>query len=153
MAAPVLPLRERILANMVTTLQTISVGNGYATTLDTVVRGYLSPLEHFGFPSASIIPVDDPEEWTPQTAQHEFHCFIRLWIDETPETAPTTIQAVCADIAEALQVDTTRGGVAEYTMAENTLFPYEVSTERFVCIDLLYRVDFKTSIVSPRIGV
>jgi hypothetical protein len=153
MAVPALSLRERILANLVTTLAAISPSGGYASTMETVVRGHLAPLEHFGFPCASIIPVDDPEDWTPQTAQHELHCLVRVWIDETQATAASTLEALLADLTEALQGDTTRGGVAEYTIIESTVFIYQVATERLWGAEVLIRISFKTSIVSPRIGV
>jgi hypothetical protein len=147
-----LSIRERIFQHLATTLASITTGAGYATTIGTVVRGHLSPLETFGLPSASIIPVDDPEDWTPQSAQHALHCMIRAWVDDTPAQAPSTLEALLADIAVALQVDTTRGGVAEYTIAESTSYIYEVSTERLCGGELLIRIDFATAISSPRVG-
>lgn len=153
MAAPALSLRERIFQHLATTLASITTTAGYATTLTTVVRGHLSPLETFGLPTASIIPVDDPEEWSPQTAQHDLHVMIRVWVDDTPTTSPSTLEALLADIAIALQMDTTRGGVASYTIAESSQYIYQVSTERLCGAEVLYRISFKTSIDSPRVGV
>lgn len=152
MAAPALSVRERIFQDLAATLALITPANGYATTMGTVVRGHLSPLETFGLPSASIIPVDDQEEWTPQTAQHALHCMIRVWVDDAPATAPSTLEALLADIVVALQVDTTRGGVAEYTIIEQVTYVYQVATERLCGADYLYTIHFKTTIPDPRIG-
>jgi hypothetical protein len=153
MAAPALSLRERILQHLATTLAGVTTGAGYATTLVGIVRGHLSPLETFIFPTASIIPVDDDEEWTPQTAQHQLRSLLRVWIDDVPVSAPSTLEALLADISAVLQVDTTRGGAAEYTLCEGTQYLYQQATERLCGADVRLRVDFKTSIADPRVGV
>ena len=63
MAAPGLPRAEYIFQHIKTTLESITIANGYLTDIGTVSRGILSPLETFGLPLASILPAtDEPTE-------------------------------------------------------------------------------------------
>lgn len=142
-------IREQLFQELVTTLQTITVTNGYATDIGTVTRGHLSPLESFGLPFASILPIDDPPEYVVGVLNRELGFVIRLWIDDTAVDAPTTLEALLADVQKALMVDTARGGLAQHTLEQGVQYLYVVSTERLAGADIRWQCPYKTTFGDP----
>lgn len=146
-------IREQILEHVRTTLLTIATGNGYTTTLGTVTRGHLSPLEQFGLPFASILVVSDTPEYGPGVLRRTLAVAIRLWIDDAPLTAATTLEALLADVQTALAVDLHRGGLAQHTLEQSVQYVYDVSTERLAGADVTYDIAYLTHLFDPDVGL
>ena len=151
---PALSVREKIYEDIVATLNTITVSNGYATTLGTVRRGALSPLETDVMPTASLIPVSDEPTYGVGVNRWQITCTIRIWIDAVSiATAAATLEALIADVQVALQVDNRRSGNAEQTLTGLIQYLYLQSTETIAGADLVFMIDYKTSLTSPRVAL
>lgn len=147
-----LSLRELILLDVLATLATITTGNGYATTLGRVTRGMLSPLETYALPLASVLPVDDRPDTGAQVYRRMLSFTVRLWVDDAPAESPATLEALLADVQQALQVDSTRSGHCEYTLEGQTSFIYNASTERLAGADIEFMCDYKSPLGQPRVS-
>lgn len=142
-------IREQLFQEVVATLQAITIANGYDTTLATVTRGHLSPLESFALPFASVLPLDDTPEYVVGVLNRSLNFTVRVWIDDAPATAPTTLEALLADIQVALMADTTRSGLAQHTLEQGVQYLYTVSTERLAGADIRWECPFKTTFENP----
>lgn len=145
-------IREQILANIATTLATITLAGGYSVNIGTVSRGHLSPQETFGLPTASILPVSDTPEHRPGTLWRVLTLTIRLWVDITGGTIATYLEGVIADVQKVMQVDTRRGGVAETTLEGPLQYLYLVNAETLAGADVGFDINYKSSIASPLVG-
>lgn len=150
MAAPPLSLREQIFGNLMTVLATITLANGYATELHTVRRGLQSPLEDFILPCALVLPVNEPNEYAVGVQRRHLLCTVRLWIDDGPDFAPSTLEALLADAEHALAQDVTRGGLAQLTVLTMTQYFYLEGTERLAGADMHYEIHYRVSLTDPR---
>ena len=150
---PGLSLREQIYADMKTTLATITTTGGYATTIGTVTRGSLSPLETDTLPTASLLPVSDEPAYGVGVNRWRITCVVRVWIDTVLAETASTLEALIADVQEAMQVDSRRGGVAELTMDGPVQYLYLQSTETVAGADVGFVVDYKTTLATPRESV
>ena len=153
MAAPATSITSLIVADIKAALAQITTGNGYATTLAEIVEGRLSPLETHLFPYVSLIPASDPMERAPQTARRSFDCTLHVWIDAPAAMAGDVLREAIADILEAMQVDTRRGGYADATLEGPTTAIYTVATERLRGAEIAFSIPYRTSLRSPRQAV
>ncbi|MCP4601644.1 MAG: hypothetical protein GY847_14215 [Proteobacteria bacterium] len=109
-------IKEQIIQNVLTTLATITTGNGYAQSVGTVAReGTIS-----GIAKWPALLVEDQNETIDTTVTMSWtHAELPIVIDiftggsETPETTASYLEA---DIHKALLVDHTRGGLAIDTL-------------------------------------
>lgn len=150
---PALSLRELIFQDVETTLEGISVANGYATNIGTIGRGNIPPLETSTLPIAAILPASDEPTPTPQTSRRALTFVIRVWIDTAQPNTATALEALIADIQQALQVDPYRDGHAENTLDMTLQYIYVQHTETLAGADIGVQVDYKTSLTSPRVDV
>lgn len=153
MAAPALSLREGILANLLTVLASITTANGYATTLGTITRGMLAPLETSVLPTASLLPVSDEPIYGPQTLRRQLTITIRVWVDVALANTGPALEALIADVEQALVVDVRRAGLAEDTRETGVQYLYLQSVETLAGVDVSFQVDYKTDLTTPRSGV
>lgn len=147
-------LREGILAHLETTLAGMTVLGGYVNDIGTITRGLLAPLEGGTFPCASVLPAQDvPEAGASSVSRRELTCAIRAWVDTAlvTETAQA-LEAFVADIQRALQVDTTRGGLAEYTMEGPLQYIYLEARGTMAGADIGIEIHYRTAIGSPLSG-
>ena len=149
---PALSIREQILVNIETTLAGITIAAGYATTIGTVTRGHLSPLENLGLPFASILPVNDMPEYGAGVLRRALGLTVRVWIDDAPVPAPTTLEALIADVQQVMQVDARRNGLAEQTLEGPVQYLYLGDTERLAGADVGFDIRYKTLQSTPRTG-
>lgn len=153
MAAPGLPIREQILANIVATLMGVTSGDTYVSDLSgdgQVVRGHMSPLETFAFPCVSLLPISDPTEYRPQVFLQVLTVTFRMWIDAIPTEAPTVLETLLADVTTALAADDRRGGLAQTSLLRETQYLYDPVTERLAGADQTWDFDYRTGIGHPR---
>lgn len=150
---PALSLREGIFADLKTTLETITTANGYATDIGTVTRGLLAPLETSVLPAASLLPVSDEPDYAPGTLRRQLTCTVRVWIDVALTETATALEALIADVQQALVMDPHRSGLAEDTREGAVNYIYLQSVETLAGADIVFQVDYKTELDSPRTGV
>jgi hypothetical protein len=115
----------RIDANLITTLKTITVANGYNTAIGTVerLRSELSINGRYPYTLVIQLENDQLDEW--ESMQDDKLNYIIWYLDsknDRNETANTEftcrLRNVHADIIKALKIDVSRGG-----LAQNTLIP------------------------------
>lgn len=149
-----LSLRELIFQDVVTTLETITTGNGYASDLGVVTRGGLSPLETEATSTwASLLPVSDEPTYGAGVNRWQLTFLVRTWIDVATTTeAAAALEALIADIQQALQVDQRRGGYAEATLDGLLQYRYLDATMTVAGADIGFLVHYKTTQASPRIA-
>ncbi|MGE0267888.1 MAG: hypothetical protein AB7S78_05495 [Candidatus Omnitrophota bacterium] len=121
-------IRERILANIKTTLELITVANGYINTIASVQR-----WDKRGNPLRQVpcIVVNAGQEEKQMTPNPYFTCrlsvYLDVWIrqDEADATATDVIlSGILGDIEKALMIDNTRGGFAIDTNIKSNV-PFE----------------------------
>lgn len=152
-APPLASVIELLQENIITTLGGITVIGGYAWDIGAVSRGHLTPLETFAFPTASLIPVSATPEIRMGARWWEFLFTIRVWIDVALADTGHRLEDLICDVQRVLEVDSQRGGYAEYTLPQQFSYIYLESTERLAGADLSYQCDFKVSLADPRIQV
>lgn len=121
-------IRERILANIKTTLEAITTGNGYSNTIASVQR-----WDKRGNPLRLVpcIVVNAGQEEKQMQPNPYFTCrlsiYLDLWIrqDESDSTATDVIlSSLLGDVEKTLMIDTTRGGFAIDTNIKSNV-PFE----------------------------
>jgi len=146
---PAASRREQILANVATTLAMITLAGGYSVNIGTVSRGHLSPLETFGLPTASILPVSDQPEYGAGVLRRVLTLTIRLWIDVAGGTVATSLEGAIADVQRVMQVDSRRGGCAETTLEGPLQYLYLVDAQTLAGADVGYDIPYETKITTP----
>ena len=118
-------IREQILENIKSTLETIRVANGYANDIASVQR-WLQKGNTFRLIPCIIINAG-PEE-IEQTPNPLVTCRLVVYLDifirqEETDTASTdtVLNRLLGDIAKALMVDYKRGGFAENTVIKSNM--------------------------------
>ncbi len=120
-------IREHILENIKTTLETVQTANGYANDIASVQR-WLQKGNSLRLIPCVIINAG-PEEKDP-TPNPLMTCRLSVYLDifirqDEADLTPTDtlLNSILGDIEKALMVDYTRGGYAENTVIKgNTAF-------------------------------
>jgi hypothetical protein len=144
---------ELLQENILTTLAGLTVANGYAWDIGSVTRGHLTPLETFQFPTASLIPVQATTEIRVGVRWWEFHFNVRLWVDVDLADTGHRLEDLICDVQRILEVDSRRGGYAEYTLPTQVTYIYLESTERLAGAEVGFHADYKVSLADPRLQV
>lgn len=124
-----LTVRENILANIKTTLASITVANGYVNTITNVDRWKSIGNDLETMPS---IVIAAGSEGCREDSFNLVHCeltvMLSLWYRH-PETdatySDTKLNSLLGDIKKALNVDVTRGGYAQDTQITE-IEPFDV---------------------------
>jgi len=136
---------ELIQAEIASTLQGITTANGYWHTVQTVVRGRLSPLDGEPLPLISILPVSDvPEAGAHSVLRRELTLTLRLWVEATVAT-PTQLERLKADVTRRMQLDPRRAGRAEDTRELAYQYLYLQGAEVLAGADIGYAIVYRTS--------
>lgn len=118
-------VREQILANIQTTLEGVTTGNGYNNTLASVQRWSMHgnslvdvPCVVINIGAESKLPDPNPL----MTCQ--MRVYMDLWVRQAEDdTTPTDtlLNSIFGDIEKALAVDITRGGLAIDTLVTDSV--------------------------------
>lgn len=149
------PIREEVLANLKTTLQGVTVANGYTYDVACVVRGEITPNRLQSFPA---IVFDDLGETYDRLNNNSHHKELRVGLlgvlKVTTGATDDVVRQACgnllADIEQALMVDRCRGGFAVDTLLQsNDVESGEaVRPYAFVVLELLAK--YRTNLTNPR---
>ncbi len=121
-------IRERILANIKTTLEAITIANGYDNTIASVQR-----WDKRGNPLRQVpcIVVNAGQEEKQMSPNPYFTCrlsvYLDVWIRQEEADATATdviLSGILGDIEKALMIDNTRGGFAIDTNIKSNV-PFE----------------------------
>jgi len=146
-------IRESILNNIVTTLKTISVVNGYNNDVGLVTResfnwNNLLPKD---FPAALVVWKRETKDATGMQGQHilaDMVVVIRGVVNAPKYELETALNKFLNDIETAICVDTTRGGLCEYTdPLAITVFQTELID--FALFDFEFTVEYQYLYGSP----
>lgn len=105
-------IREKVMKNVVSTLEGITADKGYDITIQKVSRLKLVGLNIKVFPTIVVIPTPEPKEQEPVD---RYTCRLGLtlecWIKERVNIT-SEVNQVLANVEKALMVDYTRNGLA-----------------------------------------
>jgi len=117
-------IREKILENLKTTFETISVANGYNLDVAKVSRDIVHPnrLSDSDIPAIFITGVRAiPAHMSYQKIRTQLLPVVTFYVSAaTNEVAATLLEKLIQDIRKVLYVDITRGGNAETSLAGET---------------------------------
>lgn len=121
-------VREKILADIKTTIETVMVANGYDNTIPSVQRW--DKRGNILRQVPCVIVSSGPEQ-KDQYPNPLFTChlsvYLDLWIRQDTDDARATdtiLSSLLGDIEKALMLDHTRGGYAKNTVMRNNV-PFE----------------------------
>lgn len=121
-------VRENILSNIKTTLETITIANGYANTIASVQRWDKRGNVLRQVPCIVVNAGQEEKQMSPNPL---FTCrlsvYLDLWIRQDESDAQPTdtlLSSLLGDIEKALMVDNTRGGYAIETNIKSNV-PFE----------------------------
>lgn len=145
----ILPVRERILANLQTTLESVTGAPTYALKLEQVKRfGGNTQTKITDYPGCIIVPQEErtddgriciQEHWMP----------VDLLLVVRKETWRQDINKLLADVRVALLSDYTRGGLAVWTktIAEDVYEP--ATTEPVASARMQIQIYYRTAFDDP----
>ena len=112
--------REHIMDEIVSTLQSISTGNGYHNTIRSVARYEQFGNDEVDVPFIEVLPVEESYEPSPNPCMTcKLVVDIDVWIRhdkaEFDGSTDAYLITLIADVYKALMADTTRGGYAVET--------------------------------------
>lgn len=149
-------VRENILENIKTTLETISIANGYANNIASVQRWKQGGNSKRQIPTLIINagPEDKEQEPNPLVTCR-FLVNIDIWTRHDEATQPgstdTYLNSLLGDIEKALMVDHTRGGNAQDTNISGNV-PFEtVEGQPFAGIIINVEILYRHKITDPSI--
>lgn len=106
-------IREKIIKNVVTTLEGVTEAAGYDVTIRRVLRTQVSPFDIVDFPTACVVDSSevksdgDPANFTSAHMRLD----IIVWVSQTNDPS-SLICSTLAAVEKALYVDQSRGGNA-----------------------------------------
>jgi len=120
-------VRESILENLKTTLETISVANGYHNDVASVQRWRQSGNSLILVPCIVINAGPEEKEPVPNPfTTCKFTIYLDVWIrqaQDDPQSTDMLLNSLLGDIEKALMIDYARGGYAKDTnIKSNVLF-------------------------------
>ena len=119
-------IREKILQHIeTTTLESITVANGYAINIGQVERGKVNPLKLERFPAVLIFPgEDEPESLISDLTDRSWQILLFLWVLAQKDISKA-METFLAAVQKRMLVDHTRGGNAMDT-AEGAVTPIRI---------------------------
>ena len=147
-------VREDVLADIKTTLEGISVANGYNHDVASVTRGEVSVTLLKVFPA---ITFDDVGESYDRKNNHSLHKELRVAVlgllkvskhmgDDAVRAAASSL---LADIERALMQDRCRGGNAIDTLLQSNDIESSEATSPYAFVVLELLVKYRTSLTDP----
>lgn len=142
--------RESILANIATTLATVTTGNGYNNTLASIQRWNKLGNDLASLPAVIINAGIEYKEPRPNPLkQCTFMVHLEIWTrqdEEGTSDSDTILNSLLLDVEKALMADCTRGGYAVDT-AVGSIVPFETIDGKpdfgaFVELEITYQHAF-----------
>lgn len=147
-------VRERLMKNIQAALETITVGNGYANTLNAVERT-LQRGQSSAPPMAYVLEGDDDVIEQAPLGYLTRHLSVGIVLavqqddDVDARSASEVMNGLIADVQKALQVDPRRGDLAVDTK-ETAVSPVQIEEGMPVLsATLAYRIHYRHSRLDP----
>lgn len=142
------PVKEQILDDLVSTLQTISAGDDYYTTVEQVVRVDGGPMELKMFPAVAVLPskTEYDREGSQGTTTISAYFYVQLSLFVRTRTdGAEKIERFIRDVHKAVIADRTRGDRAVHTavIQDEVTYPTE-DDEPFTIADLVVEIVYRT---------
>lgn len=140
---------EKILANIETTLETITVVNGYNNTVKIVTRNTKAVLNMPMFPAIIIGKGSGTVDAMAKSSAHrKMFITIEAWTRKEKD-ASQEVEKFLGDIQKAMMVDPRRGGNAINTI-EVSDTPILIDSETAeIGFQVQYQIDYRTKIEDP----
>lgn len=147
-------VREDVLADIKSTLEGITTGNGYNHDVAAVVRGEVTPTMFKAFP---VITFDDIGESYDRKNNHSLHKELRVAVlgllRINKHTGDDAVRAAAsnllADIEKALMQDRCRGGNAIDTLLKSNDIESGEATSPYAFVVLELVVTYRTNLTDP----
>jgi hypothetical protein len=126
-------IREQILVNIKTTLEGISIANGYSNNISSVQRWRQKGNDFEATPF--IILKTDTEQKFPysdELYECDLRCFIEIGTIDQSDASETAMCSLLSDVEKALMIDITRGGLASDTVIIGNM-PFPTSENQDYC--------------------
>lgn len=151
-----LTIRENILANISTVLNTISIANGYANNIASVQRWKQGGNNLRQVPCIIINAGSEDKEQEPNPlVTCRFSVSIDIWMRHDEATVPgstdTILNSLLGDIEKALMVDHTRGGNAQDTNISGNVSFETVDSQPYAGITVNVEILYRHKITDPSI--
>ena len=144
-------IREKILKNIVTTLQGITVAAGYNNTVVTVSRQKKDVLEATPtkLPMLVIFPgSDEPTELFGDLLNRELFLTILAWIRSATDLEGK-LESFIADVQKVMAVDYTRATLAIDTQEEETIYLHLEEDDKEGGASIAYTIKYRTKRTDP----
>lgn len=146
-------IRESILSNIVTTLKTMSIVNGYNYDVGLVTREQFNwnTLLPKDFPAALVVWRREDKDATGLEGQHilaDMTVVIRGVVNVPKDELETALNNFLNDIERAMCADSDRGNLAEYT-EPLSITVYQTELIEFALFDFEFRVEYQYLYGSP----
>ena len=150
-------IAEKIIANIKTTLEGITVANGYLNTQQKVTRGDAVLMNELAFPGFEVLEPDETFEQAPAAGPNALLTVfmelpIRGWILLVRGDKSKTLGTLIQDTLKAMMVDQTRGGLAVATdpvSVETWIVPEENQPKHFFVA--IFRVHYRHRRTDPTV--
>ena len=136
-------IREQILKQIVTTLEGVTVANGYDFDMKDVIRIPTVPQELLAFPTAQVI--DETEEVLDTPSHFSTRLLagtIVVWSWDHRDISEA-VNSILANTDKALMVDRTRGGLAISTETPSNRVVMADSVAPFGGVIIEFRVQYR----------
>ena len=153
-----LPVKEDIIANLKTALETISAGGTYYTSVERVTRYAGGPMDVTVFPSIVMTPLGTaygpPATQGTLTSAASFRVSLDLFLRTrgsssslgTDPDVPVSLEKFIRDVRQAVIVDRTRGGKAINTFAvSDEIFYPTQDDDPYATARVTIEVNYRTS--------
>lgn len=111
-------IKEKILKNIKTTLETITTTNGYDNTIASVQRHQIGGQDTVSTPYIIVVQGDEttvkegPDPYVTKRMEIHFDVITRQDTDTDNRNADEVMNSIEADIEKSMQLDSSRGGNA-----------------------------------------
>ncbi len=150
------PVEERIVANVITTLQGITVANGYNTTVAAVRRQHSNALQLRTWPACIVVHESaDKRSKRLGMAPVMLTLTIIMALSTKDTTWPTLLERFIGDVDDALRVDVTRGGDAVVTFSQESQIydSDELGNTGVVAAQTIVEISYRTAYLDTQTSI
>ena len=142
-------IAEKIIANIKTTLEGVTVAAGYNNTVKVVYRDPLAALDLQLYPAIFIaIGSDDTDPMAKSVSHRSLNFTLEIWIRREKDISQA-IESIRADVQKAMMVDVRRGANAVNTLERSSSYILIMGEIPEAAVQIGYTVDYRTKIEDP----
>lgn len=142
-------IAEKILANIKTTLEGITIAAGYNNTVQIVYRDPIAALDLQKYPAIFIaVGSDDTDPMAKSVAHRSLNFTLEIWIRPQKDISKS-LESIRADVQKAMMVDPRRGTNAVNTLERSSFYILIMGEIPEAAVQVGYTVEYRTKIEDP----